>query len=122
MNTTDLSWHSIKTKTTMNCHIICLVVLFGVCVLSASLEDFVGKSSNGKQHEYLDNNGMYLVEWEAYSDTETIIFELTVATTGYVGFGISNAGGMTGADIIIAGIHPNGSAYISVRFSPSVKW
>lgn len=94
-----------------------LAVLFGVSLVTeASLEDFVGTRSNGKRHEYLDSNEKYLVEWEAYLDTNTIIFELTVATTGYVGFGISPVGGMTGADIIIGGVHPNGSVYFSVRF------
>lgn len=99
----------------MKCNqlLFCLVVLF-VCIVSASLKDFVGKLSNGKQHEYLDQNEIFLVEWEAYSDTKTVIFELSVATVGYVGFGISPTGAMTGADIIIAGVHPNGSAYISV--------
>lgn len=98
----------------------CLVIQFGVCIVTASSEDFVGKLSYGIRHEYLDHNGIYSVEWEAYSDTKTVVFELTVATIGYVGFGISPAGGMTGADIIIAGIHPNGSAYISVRFFPHI--
>lgn len=91
------------------------LVLFGA--LAVSSEDFVGQKSIGKRQEYLDSNGQFLVEWEAYTDTQTIIFELTVATTGYVGFGISPVGGMTGADIVIGGIHPNGSVYFSVRYS-----
>lgn len=91
-----------------------LVIL---CVLSeASLQDFVGNNSIGRRHENLGSNGIYMVQWEAYSDIKTIIFELTVATTGFVGFGISPVGGMTGADIIIGGVHPNGSVYFSVRY------
>lgn len=91
------------------------IVFLGVSV--ASSEDFVGENSIGKRQEYLDSNGKYLVQWEAYTDTQTIVFDLTVATTGYVGFGISPVGGMTGADIIIGGVHPNGTVYFSVRHS-----
>lgn len=106
----------------MSCNFLffSLIVLLKVCIVSVSvsvsLKSFVGKLSNGRQAEYLDANKIYLVEWEAYTDTKTIVFDLTVATTGYVGFGISPSGGMIGADIVIAGIHSNGSAYISVRF------
>lgn len=98
-------------------HIIGLVLLF-VCSAAAA-EDFVGEHSIGKRQEYLDSNGRYLVEWEAYTDTQTIVFELTVQTVGYVGFGISPTGGMAGADIIIGGVHnTNDTAYFSVRFLP----
>lgn len=90
-----------------------LVVLFDVTL--ASLENYVGKKSIGKRREYVGSDEKYLVEWEAYSDTETIIFELTVATKGFVGFGISPVGGMTGADIIIGGVNPNGAVYFSNR-------
>jgi len=44
-----------------------------------------------------------------------IVFELSVETTGYVGFGLSVHGGMTAADILIAGVSPNGKPYIGVR-------
>ncbi len=91
--------------------LICLLVAFVAC----STEDFVGKSSIGKREEYLDSNRKYLLEWEAYTDIQTIVFELTVATVGHVGFGISPIGGMNRADIIIGGIHSNGTAYFSVR-------
>lgn len=103
-------------KTTMECKVLFTVffVLFGV---SSVVADFVGNDSNGKRYEYLDSEGLFLVEWEAYLDTKSVVFELTVETTGFVGFGISPNGGMTGADIIIAGVHSNGSTYISVRFS-----
>lgn len=94
-----------------------LIVLFG---LTSAVTDFVGKDSNGKRHEYMDSNGVYLLEWEVYLDTKTIVFELTVETTGFVGFGISPNGGMTGADIIIAGVHLNGSTYISVQLYPVI--
>lgn len=99
-------------------HTFGLVLLLGVLV--ATSEDFVGEKSIGKRQEYLGSSGTYLVEWEAYTDTQTIVFELTVATLGFVGFGISPVGGMTGADIIIGGVHnTNNSVYFSVRFLPS---
>lgn len=94
-------------------HILCLLVSFGVLV--QSVENYVGETSIGRRHEYLDSAGKYLVEWEAYTDTQTIVFELTVETTGFVGFGISPVGGMTGADIIIGGVYPNATSYFSVR-------
>ncbi len=95
-------------------NILGLITLFALS--AQSLDEFVGENSIGKRQEYLDSNGKYLVEWEAYTDTQTIIFDLTVETTGYVGFGISPVGGMTGADIIIGGVHPNGTEYFSVKF------
>lgn len=89
-----------------------IVLLFGVLVQSEG--NYVGEKSIGKQQDYLDNDKKYLVEWEAFTDTQTIIFELTAETTGYVGFGISPVGGMTGADIVIGGVFPNGTWYFSV--------
>lgn len=93
--------------------ILALIALFVVSVQSA--EKYVGETSIGKHQEYLDGDRKYFVEWEAYTDTQTIVFQLTVETTGYVGFGISPVGGMTGADIIIGGVYPNASHYFSVR-------
>lgn len=90
-----------------------LIILCAIAVQSA--DDFVGEKSIGKHQEYLEKNGKYLVEWEAYTDTQTIIFELTAESTGFVGFGISPVGGMDGADIIIGGVYANGSYYFSVR-------
>ncbi len=65
--------------------------------------------------ETIDHEGKYRVEWEVDFRNESIVFDITVETTGYVGFGISNQGGMTGADIVIAGVLPDGTAYIRVR-------
>lgn len=97
------------------------VVLLGAFV-AFSMGDFVGENSIGQRQENLDGNGKYLLEWEAYTDTQTIVFELTVATAGYIGFGISPIGGMDGGDIIIGGVHPNGTVYFSVRFSVTFRF
>lgn len=92
---------------------ILIVLMIGASV--QSLEKYVGEKSIGRRQEYLDSNEKFMVEWEAYTDTQTIVFELTVETLGFVGFGISPVGGMTGADIIIGGVYLNSSHYFSVR-------
>lgn len=63
----------------------------------------------------LDPNGKYLLEWLVDWNQKRITFNVTVKTTGYVGFGlIRRAGKMTGADIVIGGVYPNGRSYFSV--------
>ncbi|CAG7826012.1 unnamed protein product, partial [Allacma fusca] len=44
-----------------------------------------------------------------------ITFEATVASTGYVGFGISPSGSMYNADMIIGGVDDDGISYFDVR-------
>jgi hypothetical protein len=60
----------------------------------------------------LDEDGKFILGWEILGDE--IIFEVEVATLGYVGFGISPNGGMRDADIFIAGVFPNGTSYAQV--------
>jgi len=71
-------------------------------------------SANGKRTEQLDERGRVILEWELSANETEIIFELSANTTGFVGFGISPQGGMTGADIFIAGVDSNGQSYSSV--------
>ncbi|XP_078510084.1 DBH-like monooxygenase protein 2 [Lissotriton helveticus] len=52
----------------------------------------------------LDPEGRVLLRWDFNKTTEEITFELQVATTGWIGFGLSPSGGMTGADIVIGGV------------------
>lgn len=54
----------------------------------------------------------YQLTWVVQDDK--IEFDATVETLGYVGLGISRSGGMADADIVVAGVYPNGTAYISV--------
>ena len=54
------------------------------------------------------------VEYEVDFEANTITFQVTVESVGFVGFGISPNGGMAGADMIIAGVYPNGTSYFSV--------
>ncbi|ODM90036.1 DBH-like monooxygenase protein 1 [Orchesella cincta] len=63
--------------------------------------------------EYLDSEQSYLLKWNVSLTEKRIYFEVTANTTGYIGFGISPTGGMAGADIFIAGVHPNGTEYSS---------
>ncbi|XP_021958625.1 DBH-like monooxygenase protein 2 homolog [Folsomia candida] len=59
--------------------------------------------------ETLDGEGKYVLRWDVVEDR--IEFEVVAGTLGFVGFGISPSGRMTGADIFIAGVRPDGSTY-----------
>jgi len=71
-------------------------------------------SAHCKRIENLDDKGRVVLQWELSPDETEIIFDLSAETTGFVGFGISPQGGMTGADIFIAGVDSNGKPYSSV--------
>lgn len=60
---------------------------------------------------FLDNNGQYRLFWKIAGDE--IVFEVHVATLGWIGLGFSPQGGMTGADIMVGGVK-NGQTYIYV--------
>jgi len=72
------------------------------------------KSGSNKQKEVLERNGKFIVEWETDFEKELAIFDVTAETTGYVGFGLSPGGGMSGSDIVVGGIFPNGNTYFAV--------
>lgn len=62
----------------------------------------------------LDAN--YQLKWNVESDEkEEIIFEVTAYTPGYAGFGISETGGMRGADIVVITILPDGTLELKVQ-------
>lgn len=58
--------------------------------------------------EYLHSSSSILLRWGFDVVKDTITFEVTVNTTGWVGFGFSPNGGMAGSDIFIGGVGPNG--------------
>ncbi|XP_043102167.1 DBH-like monooxygenase protein 2 homolog [Puntigrus tetrazona] len=58
--------------------------------------------------EHLDPEHKVRLKWGFDEIQGTILFELTVNTNGWVGFGFSPKGGMTGADVVIGGIGPDG--------------
>ncbi|KAK2883924.1 hypothetical protein QQF64_016266 [Cirrhinus molitorella] len=61
--------------------------------------------------EHLDPEHNVQLKWGFDEIQGTILFELTVNTSGWVGFGFSPKGGMTGADIVIGGVRPEGNYF-----------
>lgn len=54
-------------------------------------------------------------------ENEFVTFEITVATTGYVGLGFSKYSGMNNSDIFIAGVNDeDGMSFSGVR--SAIKW
>ncbi len=64
--------------------------------------------------EHLDLEHKVRLKWGFDEIQGTVLFELTVNTSGWVSFGFSPKGGMTGADIVIGGVGPKGS-YFTVK-------
>ncbi|CAL8141885.1 unnamed protein product [Orchesella dallaii] len=63
----------------------------------------------------LDQHGKYELEWLVDWDQKSVIFNVTVATKGYVGFGLARKGKMSGADIVIGGVNSRGKPYFTDR-------
>lgn len=91
-----------------------------VLILSSDFVQFSNAShSEGgilRQTEILDSNndnGM-VVTWEYNVPQNKITFDLKTKTKGFVGFGLSMAGGMLDADIVIGGVYPDGTPYFAV--------
>lgn len=95
---------------------ICSVLVFTFSSLSLTNSATIPTSSllTFRNREQLDLNGKVWLAWEYDDATGLVTFEMEVETTGFVGLGISPTGGMTGADIFIAGVDPEGTAYYSV--------
>lgn len=74
-----------------------------------------GNETNSVQGEVQLDGPNVMLRWTVTDDT--IEFELDIYTLGYIGLGISPDGGKLGSDIVITGIHPNGTTYFSVRTS-----
>lgn len=66
--------------------------------------------------EYLDSNANVLLRWGFDVVKDTITFEVTVNTTGWVGFGLSPNGGMAGSDIFIGGVSADGMYFTVISF------
>ncbi len=58
--------------------------------------------------------GDYLLYWNVALESKVISFAVDVATTGWVGFGISPNGQMPGSDVVIAWVDNNGRVSFSV--------
>uniref|UniRef100_A0A8D0GG03 DOMON domain-containing protein n=1 Tax=Sphenodon punctatus TaxID=8508 RepID=A0A8D0GG03_SPHPU len=61
---------------------------------------------------FLDAAKVFHLHWD-HDENEVMTFELRVRTTGWVAFGFSLHGKITGSDIMIGGVHPDGSTYFS---------
>lgn len=77
---------------------------------AVSLETF-----NWMHQITLDSDNRFHVKWLFNSSQEFIVFNLCVRTKGWIGFGISPHGGMTGSDLIIAWVDSYGRAHLQVR-------
>ncbi|XP_042882375.1 MOXD1 homolog 2-like [Penaeus japonicus] len=65
------------------------------------------------EHEaWLEDTGAFVVQWTPREDS--IEFRVTARTTGYIGFGLSSAPRMDGADIVVGWVH-SGKAYLQDR-------
>lgn len=66
--------------------------------------------------EYLDEGGLVYLKWGFDNVQGNITFQLTVNTTGWVGFGFSPHGGMDDADIVMGGLGSDGSYFAVSRY------
>lgn len=86
-----------------------LAKILTLLLFTGLLHIFPPCSSIYMNEETLDGEGKYVLRWDVVEDR--IEFEVVAGTLGFVGFGISPSGRMTGADIFIAGVRPDGSTY-----------
>ena len=63
----------------------------------------------------LDPNGQYDLYWSYNLTEQTISFAVCVQTTGWVGFGLSPNGQMTGSDVVIGWVDSTGGVQFRVR-------
>jgi hypothetical protein len=69
-----------------------------IILLVGSMSAFPRKSRNELRRRIIevDPEGRYVVGFEVDLDSSEILIDVTVQTTGFVGFGISDGGGMAG--------------------------
>ncbi|CAL8081532.1 unnamed protein product [Orchesella dallaii] len=68
---------------------------------------------NYSNRQFLDFKRKYSLEWTVNWSRKEVIFNISVATTGWVGIGFSKDGTMKNADIMMAGVTRDGKPYIS---------
>lgn len=91
-------------------------VSFVILILAVTASDAYRVGNNPYHHrEIFGARGRYVLEWLVDWPRERVLFNVTVETRGYVGLGLSRNGRMTGADIVIGGVGPNGRPYFSDR-------
>ncbi|XP_031668913.1 DBH-like monooxygenase protein 2 homolog [Oncorhynchus kisutch] len=62
--------------------------------------------------ENLDADSNVILKWGFSEVQGTIMFQLTIKTTGWLGFGFSPNGGMAASDIVMGGVGPNGTYFM----------
>ena len=95
-----------------------LTVLLLVASVALTVGDHVPLDLQAKYpfSEVLLDEGdeYYALHWNFTRSTESIYFAVNVSTTGWVGFGLSPNGQMTGSDVVIGWVKDNGNAYFHV--------
>ncbi|ODM92985.1 DBH-like monooxygenase protein 2 [Orchesella cincta] len=86
-----------------------------VCFFNWATCDYRTEENPYKHFAQVDPEGNYILEWIVNWDTRRITFNVTVATNGYIGFGLSRRGQMNGSDIVIGGVNRNGRSYFTDR-------
>ena len=94
-----------------------LLALYFVFVLVLLMFDtaFSVHSLDWIHHVTLDSNNQFHLKWLFDLSMETIVFNVCVRTKGWIGFGISPSGGMTGSDLIITWVDSYGRAHLQVK-------
>ena len=87
-----------------------LIFLILPAIVICQYPTTIGKSYANSQELI---NGVYKLYWS--TNKTSIIAEVHVLTTGWIGFGISPTGGMNGADAIVAWIDSTGSTNFTDR-------
>ncbi|XP_028665853.1 DBH-like monooxygenase protein 2 homolog [Erpetoichthys calabaricus] len=65
--------------------------------------------------EYLDSANLVSISWGFDNNGGPITIQVVANTTGWVGFGFSPSGSMTGSDVVIGGVNPDGTVYFADR-------
>ena len=99
----------------MGLHVVVVMVLLISSVVN-SLYD-VNSLELSRRYTYqlqLDDYGEYNMFYSYDVDAETIKMAVQVQTTGWIGFGFSPNGGMTGSDVVIGWVDKFGYAFLQV--------
>lgn len=86
-----------------------LYLLLALRVCSTSYAEWM-------HHITLDHHSKYHLRWSFDDSKKQITFMVEVETRGWIGFGISPNGAMTGSDLIIAWIDSNAVAHFHVHY------
>ena len=92
-----------------------------LCLILLSLKTILGQDPARvyMYRQILDSDGDYELKWNI---NETAIeFEVTVRTTGYIGFGLSDEGRMSPADMVIGWVDVLGPQESNIYFGVKIS-